>query len=100
MYWCRKKAISRGGGIPALVAMLSGASAEGSMHAAQSLLHMAKLPDLKVGLFLGATCLQLLLPQAVQMCLSTARNRMQLDAWDTNCIPVSRPISRTVRLVD
>ena len=45
---CRKKAISRGGGIPALVAVLSGSCAEGSMHAAQGLLHMAKLPDLKV----------------------------------------------------
>jgi len=54
---CRKKAISRGGGIPALVAVLSGACAEGSMHAAQSLLNMAKLPDLKVGLFLVAICL-------------------------------------------
>ena len=45
---CRKKAISRAGGISALVAVVGGRSAEASMHAAQSLLHMAKLPDLKV----------------------------------------------------
>ncbi|DBA77036.1 TPA: hypothetical protein ACH3X1_009624 [Trebouxia sp. C0004] len=49
----RKKAISRGGGIPALVDVLAGASAEGSMHAAQSLLHMAKLPELKVALLVS-----------------------------------------------
>ncbi len=46
---CRKKAISRAGGIAPLAAVLAGQSAEGSMHAAQTLLHMAKLPDLKVG---------------------------------------------------
>lgn len=45
----RKKAISRAGGIAPLAAVLAGQSAEGSMHAAQTLLHMAKLPDLKVG---------------------------------------------------
>lgn len=50
MCTCRKKAISRGGGISSLAAVLAGESAEGSMHAAQTLLHMAKLPDLKVGL--------------------------------------------------
>lgn len=49
VYVCRKKAISRAGGIALLVAVLAGGSAEGSMHAAQTLLHMAKLPDLKVG---------------------------------------------------
>jgi len=67
VHWYRKKAISRGGGIPALVAVLAGASAEGSMHAAQSLLQMAKLPDLKVDLFLVAICLHLLLPHAVSV---------------------------------
>ena len=45
---CRKKAISRAGGIAPLAAVLAGQSAEGSMHAAQTLLHMAKLPDIKV----------------------------------------------------
>ena len=49
MYPCRKKAISRAGGIAPLAAVLAGQSAEGSMHAAQTLLYMAKLPDLKVG---------------------------------------------------
>ena len=44
----RKKAISRAGAIPALAGVLAGRCAEGSMHAAQTLLHMAKLPDLKV----------------------------------------------------
>ncbi|KAL3161961.1 hypothetical protein ABBQ38_009041 [Trebouxia sp. C0009 RCD-2024] len=44
----RKKAISRAGGIASLVAVLGGAPAEGSMHAAQTLLHLAKQPDLKV----------------------------------------------------
>ena len=56
---CRKKAISRSGGIPALVAVLSGSCAEGSMHAAQGLLHMAKLPDLKVHVMI-------VLPQCAQ----------------------------------
>jgi hypothetical protein len=72
------------------------------MHAAQSLLHMAKLPDLKVGLILIATCLHLLLPLAVSVhckkkiyCIA-----MQFDAWDTDCTPISRPISRTSKLVD
>lgn len=37
------------------------------MHAAQSLLHMAKLPDLKVGLFLDAICLHFLLPLTVSV---------------------------------
>ena len=45
---CRKKAISRAQGIPSLISLLTGQSAEGSMHAAQALLHLAKLPDLKV----------------------------------------------------
>ena len=48
MHTCRKKAISRAGGISSLAAVLTGESAEGSMYAAQALLHMAKLPDLKV----------------------------------------------------